>query len=184
MTECDKLTTFCDSIVHVPSARAGATSNMSQPEMAVLAEGGLPAGHRWVLRGGGTRADYCTLLEAIYPDGRRDEGGMGGPPLYPGSLMNTSTGTSDGGMIRILVRASPRVARVLVQLGGEDQVDLPPVAARPDLGLVFFATLLPPSAVLAAIIAVGEDGQVLESEDVSGDQAGWRRVPPPGLPEA
>jgi hypothetical protein len=153
--------------------------------MAVLAEGGLPTGHRWVLRGGGTRTDYCTLVEAIYPDGCRDEGGMGGPPLYPGSLMNTSTGSSDRGMIRILVRASPRVARVLVQLGGEEQLDLPPVAARPDLGLVFFATLLPPSAVLASIVAVGEDGRVLESEDVSGDQAGWRRIPqPPGHPEA
>jgi hypothetical protein len=116
---------------------------MPLPDMAVLAEGGLPTGQRWVLRAGGTSSDFYTFLQTIHPDGHRDEGGMGGPPLYPGSLMNTYTGRSEQGMRRVLVRADPHVARVRVHLGSQEQLDLPPVAARPDLGLVFFATLLP-----------------------------------------
>jgi hypothetical protein len=148
---------------------------MPVPEMAVLAEGGLPAGQRWVLRAGGTSSDFCTFLETIHPDGHRDEGGMGGPPLYPGSVINSYTGGSDRGMRRVLVRADPRVARVRVQLGSGEELVLPPVAARPDLGLVFFATLLPPSAVLVSVVATDANGQALESQDMSGHEAGWQR---------
>ena len=106
---------------------------MPLPEMAVLAEGSLPAGRRWVLRCGGTSADFYTFVETIYPDGHRDEGGMGGPPLHPGSLMNTYIGGSERGMRRVLVRADPRVARVRVHLGRGEELGLPPVAARPGL---------------------------------------------------
>jgi hypothetical protein len=134
---------------------------MPLPDMAVLAEGGLPTGQRWVLRAGGTSSDFYTFLETIHPDGHRDEGGMGSPPLYPGSLMNTYTGRPEQGMRRVLVRADPYVARIRVHLGSREQLDLPPVAARPDLGLVFFATLLPPSAVLVSVVAIYENGQVL-----------------------
>lgn len=148
---------------------------MPLPEMAVLAEGALPAGLRWVLRAGGTSSSFYTFLETIHPDGHRDEGGMGGPPLYPGSVMNTYTGGSERGIRRVLVRADPRVARVRVHLGGGEQVDLPAVAARPDLGLVFFAALLPASAVLVSVAAIDENGQVLELQDLSGYEAGWQR---------
>lgn len=135
---------------------------MPLPSLAVLAEGSLPTGQRWALRAGGTSADFYTFLQTIHPDGHRDEGGMGGPPLYPGSLMNTYYGRSDRGMLRVLVRADPRVARVLVQLGGGEQLYLRPVAERPDLGLVFFAALLPLSDILASVVAIGADGQPLE----------------------
>jgi hypothetical protein len=143
--------------------------------MAVLAEGSLPTGQRWVLRAGGTSSHFYTFLETIHPDGHRDEGGMGGPPLYPGSLTNTYTGGSERGMRRVLVRADPHVARVRVHLGSGEQLDLPPVAARPDPGLVFFATLLPPSAVLVSVVAIDENGQVLEPYDLSRHEAGWQR---------
>jgi hypothetical protein len=147
---------------------------MSLPDMAVLAEGSLPAGQRWVLRAGGTSSHFYTFLETIHPDGHRDEGGMGGPPLYPGRLLNTCTGGSERGMRRVLVRASPQVARVRVHLASGEQVDLSPVAARPDLGLVFFATLLPPSAALVSVAAIDENGQVLEPQDLSGHEASWQ----------
>jgi hypothetical protein len=142
--------------------------------MAVLAEGGLPTGQRWVLRGGGTSSDFYTFLEAIHPDGHRDEGGMGGPPLYPGCLMNTYTGGSE--LRRVLVRADPHVARLRVHLASGEQLDLPSVAARPDLGLVFFATLLTSSAILVSVAAIGENGQVLEPQDLSGHEACWQRL--------
>jgi hypothetical protein len=144
---------------------------MPRREMAVLAEGSLPTGQRWFLRAGGTSSDFYTFLETIHPDGHRDEGGMGGPPLYSGSLMNTYTGNSARGMSRVLVRADPQVARVRVQLGSGEQLDLRPVAGRSDIGLVFFATLLPPSAALVSVAAIGENGQVLEPRDLSRHEA-------------
>ena len=148
---------------------------MPRPDMAVLAEGGLPTGQRWFLRAGGTSSDFYTFLLTIHPDGQRDEGGMGGPPLFPGSLMNTYTGSSDRGMCRVLVRADPRVARVRVHLGSGERLDLPPLAARPDLGVVFFATLLPSPAALVSIAAIDEEGQVLEPQDLSRHEAARQR---------
>jgi hypothetical protein len=85
---------------------------MPLPDLAELADGRLPTGECWILRAGGTRSDFYTFLLTIHPDGHRDEGGMGGPPLYSGSVMNTYTGGSERGMRRILVRAAPQVAWV------------------------------------------------------------------------
>lgn len=70
---------------------------MPTQDLAVLAEGDLATGEHWILKAGGTHADYYTSLETIHPDGRRDEGGMGGPPLDPGCLMNTYTGGPGAG---------------------------------------------------------------------------------------
>ena len=78
-------------------------------------------------------------------------------------------------MRRVLVRADPQVAPVRVLLGSGERLDLPPAAARPDLGLVFFATLLPPSAVLVSVVAIDENGQVLEPQDLSHHEANWQR---------
>jgi hypothetical protein len=148
---------------------------MPQPNLAVLAEGDLPAGQHWILKGGGTRRDFYTFLETIHPGGHRDEGGMGGPLLYPGSLMNTYTGGSGGGLRRVVVRADPRVARVRVELASGELLDLPPLATRSDLGVSFFATLLPQTEGLVTVTAVGADGQVLEPQDLSGHEEGWQR---------
>ena len=153
---------------------------MSPPDMAVLAEGDLPTGQRWVLRAGGTSSDFDTSLEVIHPNGHCDEGGMGGQPLYPDSLMNTFTGYDSATETRkVLVRADPRVARVRVHFTSGEQpclLDLPPVAARADLGLVFFAAVLPPPATLVSLEAIDVNGQVLEQEDLSWDEEGWQRA--------
>jgi hypothetical protein len=146
-----------------------------QPDMDVLAEGTVPTGQRWVLKAGGTRSDFYTFLETVHLDGHRDAGGMGGHALYAGSLMNTYTGGSDAGLRRVLVRADPRVARVRLRLGGGEPLDLLPVAARPDLGLVFFAALLPPATVLVSVTAIGGDGQPLQPQDLSGHEAARQR---------
>ena len=108
---------------------------MSLPDMSVLAEGSLPTGDRWVLRAGGDSTDFYTFPETTYPDGNRDEGGMGGKPLYQGSVMNTYAGGSDSGLRRVLVRADRSVARIRVNVEDEEPLDLSPVAALPDLGL-------------------------------------------------
>lgn len=100
---------------------------------------------------------------------------MGGPPLYPGSLMNTYTGGSDRGLRRVVVRADPRVARVRVQLASGERLDLPPLATRPDVGVSFFATLLPEPAELVSVTAIGADGQALQPQDLSRHDEAWQR---------
>jgi hypothetical protein len=148
---------------------------MPMPDLAIRAQGDLPTGQHWVLRAGGTMTDFYTFLETIHPDGRRDQGGMGGPPLYPGSLLNTYTGGSDWGLRRVVVRADPRVARVRVQLASGERRELPLLATRPDIGLAFFATLLPADIGLVSVTAVDAEGEVLEPEDLSRHEATWRR---------
>ena len=148
---------------------------MRQPDLAVLAEGDLPTGQHWILRAGGTSTDFYTFLETIHPDGRRDQGGMGGPPLHPGSLLNTYTGGSDRGLRRVVVRADPRVARVRVHLANAEPVDLPPLATRPDVGVSFFAALLPQTAELVSVTAIGAEGQQLEPQDLARHEASWQR---------
>ncbi len=158
---------------------------MPLPDLAVLAEGDLPTGQHWILKAGGTRADFYTFLETIHPDGHRDEGGMGGPPLPAGGLMNTYTGGADRGLRRVVVRADPHVARVRVQLASGEQLDLALVATQADPGLSFFVTLLPPGADLVSVVPFGADGQPLEPQDLSGHEAAWQRFQRrPGRPEA
>jgi hypothetical protein len=149
---------------------------MPLPDLVVLAEGDLSTGQHWILQAGGTSDDFYTFLETIHPDGHRDSGGMGGPPLYPGSLMNTYTGGSDQGLRRVVVRTDPRVARVRVKLANGEQLDLMPLATRPDVGVSFFAALLPRAAELVSVTAIGADGQVLQPQDLSRHEEAWQRL--------
>jgi hypothetical protein len=143
-------------------------------DLAVLAEGDLPTGHHWILKAGGSSADLYTFLETLYPDGHRDEGGMGGPPLHPGSLMNIYTGGTERGLRRIVVRADPRVLRVRLQLA-DGGLEMQPLATQAEIGVSFFAVLLPETARLVSITALGADDQTLEPQDLSRQEAAWQR---------
>ncbi len=144
-------------------------------DVQVIAEGQLATGERWSLLAGGTSQDFHTFLETVRPDGSRDSGGMGGPPLYAGSLLNIYTGGSEDGPRRVLIRADPAVATVRVNLAGEEPAILHPVAERRDLGVVFFAALLPRTAVVASVAALDEAGHELEQPDLSRHEEGWQR---------
>ena len=135
---------------------------MPLPYLAVVAEGDLPTGERWVVKAGGTAEDYYTLLETVHPDGRRDEGGMGGPPLYPGRDLNIYTGGDDWGLRRILARASPRVRWLRMELASGEVRDLPPVGTDPARALNFFAALLPRTVRPTSLIGLDAHGQILE----------------------
>jgi hypothetical protein len=80
--------------------------------LKVVAEGEEPGGVYWYLKACGSAENYYTFIETIYPDQRRDEGGMGGPALYPGRLLNIYTGRADQGRLRVIVRSDPRVQRL------------------------------------------------------------------------
>ncbi|HUA42368.1 MAG TPA: hypothetical protein VMA32_12415 [Streptosporangiaceae bacterium] len=148
---------------------------MAESDLAIIAEGELPSGEHWVLRAGGTSTEFGTFLETIHPDGRRDQGGMGGPPLWPGSIMNVYTGGTDAGPRRFVVRADERVARVRVQLVSGETLDLSPVATMPNPGLAFFATLLARTAALATVTAIDASGEALEPQDLARHERAWRR---------
>jgi hypothetical protein len=142
------------------------------PEMRVIAEGDLPTGEHWVLRAGRTADNYYTFLETIHPDGHRDEGGMGGPELYPGQHLNSYTGGHDQGLRRVLVRSDSRVRRLLMELDTGEQRELLPVAAEPAAGLTFFVALLP--WAVSPVRLEGLDG---EGDVVAVDTP--RNIPPP-----
>jgi hypothetical protein len=100
---------------------------------------------------------------------------MGGPPLYPGCLLNTYTGGSERGLRRVVVRADPRVTQVRVHLASGEPLELSPLATRPDVGVSLFATLLPQAAELVSVTAIGAQGQELEPQDLAHHEAGWQR---------
>lgn len=149
-------------------------SGVTEPDLTAVAEGDLPTGQHWILRAGGTTDDFYTFLETVHADGHSDSGGMGGPPLPAGSLMNTYTGGADGGPRRVVVRADPRVAEVRLLLASGEQLVLSPLGTRSDVGVTFFATLLPQTAGLASVTAVDAEGRVVEPQDLARHEAAWQ----------
>ena len=134
------------------------------PDLAVIAQGETVAGEHWYLKAGGSAVDYYTMLETVYPDGHRDEGGMGGPVLYPDQLANLYTGRADTGPLRVIVRADLRVRQLRLRSQRGEQCETLPVTADADLGVTFFAILLPWDSELASIEALDADGQLLNDE--------------------
>jgi hypothetical protein len=133
------------------------------PDLPIVAEGENARGERWYLKAAGSPADYYTMLETLHPDGRRDEGGMGGALLYPGSRYNSYTGRADDGPLRVIIRTDPQVRRLRLSIRTtrDETLDLLPLAEDPEVGLVFFATLLPQPAALLSIQGFGDDGEPL-----------------------
>ncbi len=148
-----------------PGSTAGTArqlrSGMPVPDLTVVAEGETARGERWSLKAGGSAQDYYTLLETIYPDGHHDEGGMGGPAIYPRSLFNVYTGRADEGPLRVIVRADRRVRRLRFQSGQDERCDLLPAADAPAMGVTLFAVPLPWTTGIASMQGLDDDGQVV-----------------------
>jgi hypothetical protein len=135
--------------------------DMAMPELAVVAQGEQSGDSRWIGSAGGTRDDYYTFIKTVYTDGQSDEGGFGGPVLYPDCLVNTYTGTGTRGLGRVLARADPRVRRLRVELTTGQELILAPVAHLAAVGLVFFVVLLPQTAVVTAMTGLNAQGEEL-----------------------
>jgi hypothetical protein len=107
------------------------------PDLPIVADGENDRGEHWYLKAAGSPADYYTMLETLHPDGRRDEGGMGGAPLYPGSRYNSYTGRADDGPLRVIIRTDPRVRRLRlgIRTTRDETLDLLPLAEDPEVGL-------------------------------------------------
>ena len=130
-------------------------------ELKIVAECEWPGVASWYLRAGGSATDYLTLLETVYPDGHRDEGGMGGPALHPGHVLNVYTGRSDRGYLRVIVRAGLPVQRLRYQSERGEQADGLINAEDTAVGVNLYAELLPWKTGVATMQALDAGGQVL-----------------------
>jgi hypothetical protein len=136
-------------------------SGMSLPRLPVVAEGEGTRGERWYLKAGGSSEDFYTLMETVHPDGRRDEGGMGDLPLYPGCLLNVYTGRADRGPLRVVVRSDPRVQRLRFESELGERCDVLAAVHDPAVGVNLFAVLLPWTTGVTSMQGLDADGQVL-----------------------
>ena len=134
---------------------------MAMPELRTVAECEWPGRANWYLKAGGSAADYWTMLETVHADGHRDEGGMGGPALYPGHLLNIYTGRSGRGFLRLIVRADRRVQRLRFRSERGEDADILYNEEDAAVGVNLFAGLLPWETGIASMQALGADGQVL-----------------------
>jgi hypothetical protein len=134
---------------------------MSLPELRVVARGETARGERWLLKAGGSAEDYYSMVETVHRDGRRDEGGMGGPALYPGHLLNVYTGRADQGPLRVVVRADPRVRQLRFRSGRGERCEMLVSARDQAVGVNLFAILLPWTTGVTSMQGLDDDGQVL-----------------------
>jgi hypothetical protein len=129
--------------------------------LPVVASGETARGERWFLKAGGSAEDYYSMVETVHRDGRRDEGGMGGPALHPGHLLNVYTGRADQGPLRVVVRADPRVRRLRFQSERGERCEMLASARDQAVGVNLFAILLPWTTGVTSIQGLDAEGQVL-----------------------
>lgn len=135
-------------------------------ELPVVAQGDTTRGERWYLRACGSPEAYDSMLQTVHADGRRDQGGMSGPALYRGELLNVYTGRADQGPLRVVVRADPQVQQLRLQSEKGEWCDLlAPSAHDPVVGINHFAALLPWTTGVTSIQGIDADGLVLTVRD-------------------
>jgi hypothetical protein len=158
-------------------------------ERQVVAEGTYGAGLSWLVwaqwqSSGDARLgadELLSMIRVISADGRvLHEGGGGGPALYPGQLMNVSTGGSEEGPYCLLARVHPDIGRVeLVTAAGEIMhVPVYDSARFPDVR--FAALLVPRELNLDSVAGFSHGGEELERFDLTFHQRFWHQNHPRG----
>jgi hypothetical protein len=139
----------------------------AMPALTTVGQGESVDGDRWTIEAGGTRAQCLTVLLIDLPDGRSAGGGLGGPTLPAGRLMNMSWHRSDSGHTYVVGPVHPSVARVRVDLDGAGQagLDLDPTGDPARFGVRFVGAVLPRSTRAAVSWALDGAGEPLERDD-------------------
>jgi hypothetical protein len=143
----------------------------------VVAEGTHDAGVSWVVwarRDEPRDGDLLSMIRLKDAGGRIvHAGGLSGPPLYPGSMLNVSTGGSEEGPRALLARVDPAVQRLELRTQDGGVVDVP-LFDCPDVPEVRFAAmLLPRDLPLQSLTGFGEKGAELERFDLRFQQGQW-----------
>lgn len=150
----------------------------------VIAEGSCGDGLSWLIwaqrqRSGGAQPggdELLSMIRVTSADGRvLHEGGAGGPALYPGDLMNVSTGGGDEGPYCLLARVHPSIRRVGLATAAGEVLDVP-VYDSGDFPEVRFAALLVPRELRLDFVAgLGDSGAELSRFDLTFHQDFWHR---------
>ncbi len=139
------------------------------PPLVTAAAGRSAGGAQWTINVGGTRADCLTVMEIEFTDGRPGAGGgLGGPALTTGRLMNMSWHRSDSGVAFVVGRVHPSISRVRVQLidAEPSAIDLEPAGDPTLFGVRFVGAVLPPAARPIASWALNGSGEPVDREDL------------------
>ncbi len=143
----------------------------------VVAEGTNGDGLMWVIwarRHEPREGDLLSMIRVTDATGRILHGaGRAGPPLYPGHILNVTSGGGDEGPRALLARVDPSVRRLELKVQDGTTLDVP-LYDCPDIPEVRFASLLLPRDVaLESVAGFGTKNEELERFDLRFYQGRW-----------
>ncbi len=117
---------------------------MTNDEPVKVLNGVCKQGYRWQVDASGIDADFMTMMLMFDADGRQlHGGGMGGPKLYPGSVINEYRGRNDDWPYVVVARTAPRVDRVVATTDQGTELELQLSEVIDSFALRFAAAVLP-----------------------------------------
>lgn len=120
--------------------------------------------------------EVMSMIRVTSPDGRiLREGGGGGPALYPGTLMNVSTGGGDEGPYCLLARVHPDIRRVELRTANGKIMNVPLYDSAEFPEVHFAALLVPRDLHLDSVIGFNDRSEELERFDLAFHQDFWHR---------
>lgn len=140
------------------------------PELEIVAEGSGINGETWEVKAGGSREQCWTVMDIKLPDGRTaGGGGMGGPALPEGKLVNFSFHHDDKGCYYLVGRVDPTIRRVEVELsdGHILRLDVSPIRDLRRFGTAFTGGILPENVRPTAISAFDVESRLSSREEIS-----------------
>lgn len=143
----------------------------------VVAEGVTDEGLAWVIwarRDEPRPGDLLSMIKVTDPGGRiLHAGGMAGPPLHTGYLLNITTGGSDEGPRVLIGRIDPTIRKLRLRAENATtlSVAIHDCEAIPEVR--FAIALIPRDLPLASIAGYGRKGNILERFDLRFHQGRW-----------
>jgi len=119
-------------------------------------------GYRWLVEAGGSDDDFMTMLRLFDGARRVFGGGMGGPKLYPGTVIHESRNRKDDLPYVLVARTAPHIDRVVATTDLGFEIVLPLSGVIDQFGLRFAAAVLPDGQGPGSIRAESQ-GQVIHT---------------------
>lgn len=143
----------------------------------LVAEGAYGDGVTWVIwarRDEPRQNDLLSMIRVTDATGRiLYAGGCSGPPLYPGHVLNVSTGGSEEGPRALHARVGRNVQRVELKAEDGTTRDVPLFDCADIPEVRFAAVLLPRDLPLESVAAFGAKDAELERFDLRFHQGRW-----------